>query len=367
MISALSIGQHLRGHDVHVAAVLTASPIDHPFIERLRENGISTHVIVAGGRAYRTEWDSIRQLCVKLRPAVAHTHGYRADIVDGAAARAAEIPSVSTVHGFTGGGLRNRLNEHLQCWFLKRFEAVVAVSAPIRERLIRIGVQPAKVHAIPNAFSGTQAVLSRTDARAALGIGDDDRHVAFIGRLSPEKGPDILLEAVKQVDSRIKFSFIGDGRLRQSLEERTKALQLGSRVKWHGVMQDSGRFMRAFDLVVLSSRTEGTPIVLLEALAAGVPAIATSVGGIPDMVAGGEALLVPPEDPMMLAEAIDKALMDPAGIAKRVRAGLDLVRERFDTARWVEEYDRVYTAAALVKTGNTRKAAPHPPGSGTGA
>jgi glycosyltransferase involved in cell wall biosynthesis len=349
VISALSAGQKAAGHEVHVAAVLTAEPVAHPFVDQLRELGIETHIVVARARAYGAERNSVRRLCIDLRPSVVHTHGYRPDIVDGGIAREERIASVSTVHGFVGGGVRNRLYEYLQCRFLRRFDAVVAVSAPIYKRLIDAGVPAVRTHILPNSFTSATPAFSREAARQMLGIERSDRPiVGFVGRLSSEKGPDVLLEAMRYLNADASVSFVGDGRLRPVLMQRSKALHREGRVVWHGIRPDAGRLLRAFDVVVLSSRTEGTPIILLEALSAGVPVVATAVGGIPDVVSVKEAILVPAEDPRALARGIDQSLVNDAAVTDRVSAGLALVRRRFDTAAWVAGYERVYAEAGVV-------------------
>ncbi|PYP94454.1 MAG: hypothetical protein DMD34_08540 [Gemmatimonadetes bacterium] len=130
------------------------------------------------------------------------------------------------------------------------------------------------------------------------------------------------------------------------LERLAGALGLGSRVTFHGKVDDAARLFPAFDMFVLSSRTEGTPIVLFEAMAAGVPVVATAVGGVPDVVSCTEALLVPPQDPVALAQAIRTALLDPGATHARVTAARARLTREFTLARWVARYDAVYQQVA---------------------
>jgi glycosyltransferase involved in cell wall biosynthesis len=113
-------------------------------------------------------------------------------------------------------------------------------------------------------------------------------------------------------------------------------------ITWHGVVPDAGRLLRAFDVLVLSSRTEGTPMVVLEAMAAGVPIVATRVGGVPDVLSSADAMLVPPEDPAALAAAI-RAVHDHPDAA---RSRADSARRRLDTefalAPWLARYEAIY-------------------------
>src|SRR3989454_2285120 len=114
VVHLLAHGQVSAGDDVHVAAVVDPACPHHPFLTTLASGGVTTHPIVLPGRAYRRERAAITELCRHLRPHVVHTHGYRADVLDAGAARRLGIPTVTTVHGFTGGGWKNRFYERLQ-------------------------------------------------------------------------------------------------------------------------------------------------------------------------------------------------------------------------------------------------------------
>jgi glycosyltransferase involved in cell wall biosynthesis len=116
-----------------------------------------------------------------------------------------------------------------------------------------------------------------------------------------------------------------------------------ARITWHGTVASAGRLMQAFDCFVLSSRTEGTPIVLLEAMAARVPVVATRVGGVPDVVTENEALLVPREDPEAIGHAIRRIITDPASAAQRAEAALHRLAD-FQPEPWLEKYESVYAA-----------------------
>src|SRR5213075_3189165 len=133
-------------------------------------------------------------ICEASSPDVVHSHGYRADVIDALFLRR-RVPIVTTVHGFTGGDLKNRFYQWLQCRAYRRFDAVVAVSRLLsRELAERIGTS--RLHLVPNAYSCASETLGRAAARSALGLPNDAVLVGWVGRLSPEKGPDVLLEAL---------------------------------------------------------------------------------------------------------------------------------------------------------------------------
>ncbi len=171
--------------------------------------------------------------------------------------------------------------------------------------------------------------------------------IGWVGRLIPVKAADVFLRALAELrDMSWSAAVVGDGVERCRLERLAATLGLGSRVAFHGKVDDAARLFPAFDLFVLSSRTEGTPIVLFEAMAAGVPVVATAVGGVPDVVSSTEALLVPPQDPVALAQAIRTALLDPGATHARVTAARARLTREFTLARWVARYDAVYQQVA---------------------
>ncbi len=343
MVRTLTAGQLAQGHDVHVAAVLDRPrPSRHTFLDALDRNGVATTVLTVSGRAYARERAAVSALCGQWRPNVVHTHGYRPDVVDAGAARRAGVPVVTTVHGFTGAGWRGRLYEWLQRRAFRSFDAVVVVSRPLADRLAADGVSPQRLHLIRNAFAA-EGCADRTEARRALGLGGDGFVAGWVGRVSREKAADVFLDALAILDGSIGAAIIGDGRERAALAARTGD-RLGDRVQWLGQVAGAARLISAFNVLVLSSRTEGTPIVLFEAMAAGVPVVATAVGGVPDVVSPAEALLVPSEDPAALARAIATVRDDPAAARRRADAARARLAADFAPEAWVERYTAVYDA-----------------------
>jgi glycosyltransferase involved in cell wall biosynthesis len=332
-------------HRAHVAAVLSPNDADeHPFIGVLEAADIPVTRVVAGPRSYLREYRSLSALVGRLQPRVVHTHGYRADVIGGAVARAHRVATVSTVHGFTGGGRRNRLNETVQCFALRRADAVIAVSRPLVDRLTRAGVPREKIRWISNGFSPSDSMMTRAVARRALGIADDAIVAGWVGRLSHEKGADVMLSALAESDRSWRLSMIGEGRERNRLAAQTAKLRIEDRVVWHGAVANAGALMPAFDAFVLSSRTEGTPIALFEAMNARVPVVATQVGGVPDVVTSEHALLVPAEQPAPIAEALAELRRDPSAATRRSDRARDRVLQAFSAEAWIDAIEEVYRA-----------------------
>jgi glycosyltransferase involved in cell wall biosynthesis len=341
VVSMLSEGQ---GRDrVHVAAVLSPDDADgHPFVARLKRANIPVTAVVIGARSYLREYRLLGKLVAKHKPAVIHTHGYRADVIGGAVGRAYRVPTVSTVHGFTGSGKGDRFNERIQCFALRFADAVVAVSRPLVETLTRAGVPSEHIRFISNGFAPTANMMTRADARRMLGIPDNALTVGWVGRLSREKGADVMLTALAQSDAFWRLSIIGDGEDRHRLKEQAADLGIADRVMWHGAVTNAAAVLPAFDSFVLSSRTEGTPIALFEAMAAGVPIVATRVGGVPDVITSEHALLVPTEQPGAIAEALAELRRDPSAATGRSGLAHERLLQAFSPEVWLEAVDEVY-------------------------
>ncbi|MBK7349657.1 MAG: glycosyltransferase [Gemmatimonadales bacterium] len=339
-----------RGGEAAVALVLDeGADLPEPF-GALAEAGVRVFCHPVPHRAYLREQAQYRSVLATWRPDVVHCHGYRADLIAGRAARTAGIARVSTVHGFTGGDWKNRLYERLQLRSFRRFSGVVAVSRPIAARLVSTGVPRDRVHLIPNAWAPGLPPLARAEARVRLGVGPADRLIGWVGRLSREKAADVLLEALARVEQVAVV--VGDGGERDALRQQAGALGVAGRVRWAGLVPEAGRYFSAFDCYVLSSRTEGTPIALFEAMAAGVPIVTTRVGGVPDVVGTAEALLVPPEDPAALASAIDAVFTDPGAAAARAARAAARLADQYALEPWLERHAELYRAVMARRPGD---------------
>jgi glycosyltransferase involved in cell wall biosynthesis len=260
-------------------------------------------------------------------------------------ARKHRLPVVSTVHGFVGGGFRDALNERVQCLALRRADAVIAVSRPLVDRLLRSGVAREKIVCVPNGFDPPADLRTRAIARRMLGVDEHSLVAGWVGRLSREKGADVMLDALARSNDGWRLSVIGDGGERDRLTKQAARLGIADRVTWHGAVAHAGALMTAFDAFVLSSRTEGTPIALLEAMNAKVPVVAARVGGVPDVVTQDQALLVPPDSPATIAAALSEIQREPGAAAHRVGLAYRRLIGDFSAGRWVSAIEEVYRKA----------------------
>ncbi len=323
-------------------------PLDHPFRALLDAAGITTREIVVPPRHYRAERQRVTELCREFKPDVVHGHGTRTDVVNGDAIRALGVPTVSTLHGRTGGSLKNRFYEYLHSRSLRRFDAVIAVSEPIVRQLTAAGVSADRLHFVQNAWAPIAEPLPRADARRLLNLASGARVAGWVGRLSHEKGIDVFVDAMARLGSEhVLGCVVGEGPQRG--RETSHAERLGARMSWQGMVPTAGRLCAAFDVFVQSSRTEGTPIALLEAIAAGTPVVATRVGGVPDVVSENEARLVPSEDPEALAAAIASVFADPGAASARAERAKQRLSTAFGADAWLARHDEIYALAAAAR------------------
>lgn len=347
VVESLATVQATAGHEVHVAGILDEGSDAHPLLGALGSRRVAIHALPIAARAYAHEKRQIRSLCELVEPHVVHTHGYRSDVLHTPIARSLSIPVVSTSHGFTGGGLKNRVFEHLQKRAFRRCDAVVAVSRPMAAMMLAAGIPKRIVHCIPNAWTGSVDFLARSEARRVLGVEDDRFLVGFVGRLGHEKGADIFLSAFAETSDQVHGVVIGDGRMRSQLLAQAEALGIGERLHWAGAIENAGRLMKALDVLALTSRTEGTPVVLLEAMAAGVPVVATRVGGVPGVISNREGILVPADSTSAIADAIEEVRVNREAAQWRTGRAQERLESSFSAGRWLQRYDQVYRSIGV--------------------
>ena len=338
VVELLAIGQHRRGIDVSVGVLVQEGDAEVALVRRLRDAGVPVRILATAPRRHDRQRRLVAALLREGRPDVLHSHGYVGDVMAWLTRGAGGTPHASTVHGFTGGGFKNRLYEWLQCRSFRGAGAVVAVSAKLAKDLEARGVPRERIQVVRNAWGAADDPLTTAPRRAAPGCS-----LGWVGRVSHEKGLDVLVNALPLLPMRDwRLTIVGDGRERSLLELQVRDAGLGDRVTWTGAVPTASDYIRSADLLVISSRTEGTPMTLLEAMSARVPVVATRVGGIPDVVSEREAWLVPPDDPAALAAAIGNACVDRAEARRRADAARARLDAEFAVGPWLARYDIVY-------------------------
>ena len=229
---------------------------------------------------------------------------------------------------------------------LKLIDALICVSASSALSHRQAGADPARLHVIANGVAPPPLGRGRAVTRRLLGIDDRAPVLLMVARFTGQKRHDLMLSALGRL-SGVELLLAGDGLLMDRVARRIAADELGGRVRMLGVRTDVGDLMAAADLLVLPSDFEGLPLVMLEAMAAGLPAVATRVAGTADVVEHGvTGWLVPPRDAGALAHMIAAALADRDALAAAGRAARLRHRQRFSAARMVADTECLYAAVA---------------------
>lgn len=298
----------------------------------------------------------LTRLFLRERPDVVHTHSSKAGILGRVAARIARVPLVvHTVHGwgFTLGQSRPAFETYvaLERICARLCDILVVVAEPDRKEGLRRGIgRPEQYRTVRSGIEIApfrDATDDPAEVRASLGIPKTAFVVGSVLRLSPQKAPLDLLEAfarafVDRADARLVL--VGDGPLRAEVEARAAALGVADRVVLTGLRRDVPRLLRAFDVFALSSRWEGLPRVFPQAMAAGLPIVATRVAGAADAIVDGvTGLLVEPGDIEALSRALLAVSQDDARRRQMGAAGLSRVEE-FSAERMVRGLEAIYEA-----------------------
>jgi len=306
-------------------ATFTRGPSSNLFVDTARENGFPVEVIQEAGLYDRSVIRNLSQLVERLRPDIIQTHAVKSHFLARCASLPSKAPWVAFHHGYTWPTRRARLYNQLDRWSLRTARKVLTVSLPFREELIARGVKPDRIEIIHNAIPPEWGRRFRDPGqaqalRAKLAIGADRNVILIVGRLSREKDHLTLLEAVARLPAELKphVVIVGEGPERPRIEERVRSLNLTDSVTLTGQQESAEPYYGIAQVAVLSSLSEGSPNALLEAMAAGVPVVATRVGGIPEIVSHGEtALLVEPGDISDMSISIARLLTD-ARFAQRL-------------------------------------------------
>lgn len=293
----------------------------------------------------------------RFKPDIVHTHTAKAGVIGRAVAELVR-PRPAIVHTYHGHVLEGYFGRAkttgfrlLERGLATRSDTLIGVSRETVDDLVRLRVAPAdrfRVIALGLDLAGFAAVdePQRVDARRELGIGPEEIVVTFVGRIVPIKRVDLLLRAFAAAGAELRelrLVVVGDGELRPRLEALARALGVAPQVRFLGYRRDLHRIAAASDLAVVSSENEGTPVALIEAAAASVPAVATNVGGVASVVVDGSTgTLVPVGDVSALAAALVKLAGDTDLRRQMGQRAREHALERFGIDRLVRDMDNLY-------------------------
>ncbi|MFO7610279.1 MAG: glycosyltransferase [Candidatus Krumholzibacteriia bacterium] len=306
----LGLGTWLRRQEHEPLLVLFH---DRELAAQARQAGLATEILPVRGPFDPRGPGLMGRVLDRHGANVVHAHGYRAMVNTALARRGRQFACVRTVHGMlehhglNAAAVRSRLYSGLEILASRRCGALVCcVTDDLRRRggeagarTIRNGIDP----------------LRREDYPRPAAYADGAFHTAAVGRLIPVKGLDVALEALALVPAAagVVLHLVGSGPEQNALERRAAALGLGGRARFHGFRADAYAYIAHADLLLMPSRHEGLPYTILEAMSLGVPVLAARVGGLAEVLVGGEdAVLVAADDVRGLAAAWTELATDPA-------------------------------------------------------
>lgn len=332
-----------------------AAPLIAPRLEALRESGVRIVGLRRRSRVAVWSWAPLLRLLRAERIDVLHSHQFGSNLWASILGRVARTPVVIAHEhnwSFEGQPVRRLIDRHV---IAGRAAAFLAVSRQTRRAMIELeGIEPDQVRFIPLGIA-TPGGRPGADVRAELGIDEAAPVIGTACTLRPEKALDILVRAgaeLRRDFPGLRVLIAGEGPDRARIESLIRELGVGDTVTLAGGRGDIPDFLRALDVAVCSSDWEGSPLSVMEYMEAGLPVVATGVGGIPDMISPGvEGVLVPPLDPGAIARAVAGLLRDPERAAEMGRRGRRRRREEFDldaTARRIGElYEELCEAAGV--------------------
>lgn len=343
---ALDLAKQQRAAGRRVRVVSLSEPPDGPMAERFRAIGALTETIPKRGPSFDPSLAlRVAQSLSKGGANMVHTHNPQALVYGAPAAALAGLHSVHTKHGVNPDPIR-------RMWLRRVASSMVDAYVAVTPTLARLAIEKhecgsTQLHVVPNGIDTTRfspSADARRRLRTELGIPEDAWVLGTVGRLAPEKNQGLLIDAVAPIlDPRRHLVIVGDGPDREALVERARATLRPELIHFTGARDDVEALLACFDAFALTSESEGLPLVVLEAMAVGLPVVATAVGGVPDVIEPGRTgFLVPASDRIALMKELLLLSTRPQ-VARDVAAtGRSMVLERHSSEHMARSYDKLY-------------------------
>jgi glycosyltransferase involved in cell wall biosynthesis len=350
----ISIATFHRGALHEGASRVNGDGAPNLFVAAARAAGVTVDVIPERFRFDPRVVSELRSIVERRAPDIIQSHQIKSHFLVKLAGLWRRRPWIAVHHGDTETDLKMQLYNRLNRWSLPTCHRVITVCEAFAHQLTRDGVRPERITVRHNSIK-TDAFAARAgrddEARALrerYGINEGERVVLAIGRLSREKGHADLISALGRLrrarpDIDFKLLVVGEGPERSRVERAAADEGISERVVFVGQVSDVRPYYAAADVLALPSHSEGSPNVLLETMAAGVPAVAASVGGVPEIATHEKtALLVAPRDPAAMAESLARVL-DDARLADELAANASaLVAESYSPEAYARSVFGIY-------------------------
>jgi glycosyltransferase involved in cell wall biosynthesis len=334
-----------------VIAILVSNPeISRDMVREAGSSGIETRVLHCDAMFSLRVMRDLRGLIREKGIDLVHSHGYKSNFY-ALWATGRKLPLVATNHNWLKHHWRLVAYSLIDKRLIRLFDRIVAVSELIRNEMVEAGVPGGKITVIDNGVDVEEIEKQVRSALPGEMFPEDDatKIVGAIGSLKEEKGFRFLIEAAGNVvptEGKVKFLIVGDGPLRGELERLAASRGAEGNIVFTGYRNDVYKLLGTFDIFVLPSVKEGLPMVLLEAMAAGIPVVATRVGAVPRVLIDGvNGLLVSPGDAGALRKAIETLLTNPSIAESIAASGYETVRAKFSSVSMFSKYHATYLDA----------------------
>ena len=325
------------------------------FVAAARDSGITVDVITERFRFDRAVIKQLRDVVAKRAPDVIQTHMIKSHFLVKLSGLGKQYPWIAYHHGYTSTDLKMQFYNQLNRWSLPSADLVIAVCGEFANQLAAAGVQKDRIRVSHNAVKAPRIVSSdeKLSLRERLRIAGGEKVLVAVGRLSREKGHADLIESIAllraaEPDLKFKLLLVGDGPEQVNLTRAVAERNLESHVVFVGHVGDVAPFYSIADVLVLPSHSEGSPNVLLEAMAAGLPVVATSVGGVPEIATSEvNSLLVPSRDPSAFAEALRRVLYEVV-LARTLKSNAVARAGEFSPESHAQSLIQIYQELVLV-------------------
>ncbi len=334
--------------DSHVAVIADQPGTAAPLLDAASANGFAVHAINAPGRF---NWAAVRELRKLIRNNgidIVHSHGYKADIIAWLACRGSGTKIVSTPHGWSANaGLKLQVYEALGRRALRYFDAVVPLSADLYHGLAKDRALLCRLHQITNGVDIDEINEPPCCPAALSDFRGSGPVIGYIGQLIARKDVATLLSAFAtwSHNNDARLVLVGEGDARLSLEAQARALGIADHVLFTGFRSDRLAWLKSFDAFVLPSHLEGIPRCLMEAMAAGIPVIASDIPGNRDIVHHEKTgLLFTPSDVDALVNSLERITDDK--VATRTKNGRDLIHDHYSAQAMANAYAVLFAQIA---------------------
>lgn len=351
VISELAKGSDPERSKVHVGVMVASQGILNAFVEAIDREDIPVTCFPCDGKFSVRGYKTIERYIVDNRIDLVHSHGYKADIYSLCLRRFSgrNIKLVSSCHTWKLRTIKEKYYKIIDLFVLKWFDFVVAISEEIKSDLLNSGIDWKKVKIIHNGVN--PFAVANDDSSSIygeIGVNRSDMVIGTVSSLTQEKAQHDLLKAFARLvhshrDRGICCVLVGDGSQRAYLECLADELRIRERVVFTGYRNDARRLYRVFDLFALVSYAEGLPMAMLEAMAAGVPVVASRVGAIPGVIDNRtNGILIEPGDIDGIAEALCHLVEHPEIRMELGAMGKEKVISDHSQERMCRDYDEMY-------------------------